>query len=359
MKKIFITLYDAGIANAIAAALPKLGECYQITVIAQKNLAAAKLKELLNNEELSLFTLFEVDSFIRKQAEEFIRNEKPDAIVTGISDIYKVPDKVDFTIPEAAAGANIPVIGIFEPIYLAEELITKRLNHDRHLPSKLIITSNLMKEYLIQSGLYQEEDLFIAPMPKYASYEKIKKAQDLDDTKKYLRQLNNIADDEFALIFSSSRHETDHNVILWLAQAVSEFKIRTLLTFHPKDSENFRRKCLEIVPNSTCLNIGNIPQLKALTALCSGHDGAMCSFKSSILFDVMACQGNTFSINPDFPSPSQEAGTVMGIIPCANQITDICNILISVRTRKSSALHELKINLQPVNDFVACLNNLL
>ena len=313
MNKIVFAMYDAGIANAVASALPLLAAKFDVTVIAQQGLAYPCLLKKLEFRERTHFKLIEIESFPMETAREFLLEEKPCAVVTAISNFRKVPNKVDFTLPEAAAAQKIPVIGIFEPAYLSPAMIEPRLNFERSLPQKIIVSSSVMKGMLTRLKLFAAQDIVISPMPKYSDYLVVRKSPDLPELNHVFRRQNQIDDNDFALVFISSAHPFDIKVVNLIAEAAAQMKFKTLLTFHPKDMPEFQQYCLQTIPNSALINYGTLPELKALTALSLGAHGVVCSLKCSLMFDVAACGGNTISINPNHPAISEDAGTILGI----------------------------------------------
>ena len=331
MNKIVFAMYDAGIANAVASALPLLAAKFDVTVIAQQGLAYPCLLKKLEFRERTHFKLIEIESFPMETAREFLLEEKPCAVVTAISNFRKVPNKVDFTLPEAAAAQKIPVIGIFEPAYLSPAMIEPRLNFERSLPQKIIVSSSVMKGMLTRLKLFAAQDIVISPMPKYSDY-LVKKVPDLPELNHVFRRQNQIDDNDFALVFISSAHPFDIKVVNLIAEAAAQMKFKTLLTFHPKDMPEFQQYCLQTIPNSALINYGTLPELKALTALSLGAHGAVCSLKCSLMFDVAACGGNTISINPNHPAISEDAGTILGITRGVDSADTLLTALDDVRT---------------------------
>lgn len=332
MNKIVFAMYDAETANAVASALPLLAAKFDVTVIAQQCLAYPSLLKKLEFRERTHFKLIEVESFPMETAREFLLEEKPCAVVTAISNFRKVSNKVDFTLPEAAAAQKIPVIGIFEPAYLSPTMIEPRLNFERSLPQKIIVSSSVMKGMLTRLKLFAAQDIVISPMPKYSDYLVVRKSPDLPELNHIFRRQNQIDDNDFALVFTSSAHSDDIKVVDLIAEAASRMKFKTLLTFHSKDKPEFQQYCLQTIPNSALINYGTLPELKALTALSLGAHGAVCSLKCSLMFDVAACGGNTISINPNHPAISEDAGTILGITRGVDSADTLLTALDDVRT---------------------------
>ena len=81
MNKIVFAMYDAGIANAVASALPLLAAKFDLTVIAQQGLAYRWLLKKLEFRERTHFKLIEIESFPMETAREFLLEEKPCAVL--------------------------------------------------------------------------------------------------------------------------------------------------------------------------------------------------------------------------------------------------------------------------------------
>lgn len=131
--------------------------------------------------------IYEVNDYTFEQSFDFLQRENPDAVVTAISSLSKTENKVDYNIAKAAQALKIRHLGILEAVYLSEELINQRFNFESHLYDSLIV------------------------------------APDLNEIEMKLRTLNQL-DNQFALIFSSSRNDKDTQVIQLLNELSQKFR---------------------------------------------------------------------------------------------------------------------------------------
>lgn len=150
-------------------------------------MAYKKLSETDQLLDIPSLRIYEVNDYTFEQSFDFLQRENPDAVVTAISSLSKTENKVDYNIAKAAQALKIRHLGILEAVYLSEELINQRFNFESHLYDSLIV------------------------------------APDLNEIEMKLRTLNQL-DNQFALIFSSSRNDKDTQVIQLLNELSQKFR---------------------------------------------------------------------------------------------------------------------------------------
>lgn len=372
-KRVLIGLTDVGVVNAIYEALPLLAEKYELLVAAQSGvkrkqfMAYEKLAELFPPQKMKQIGITDFGEIDSESAENIVKDFNPSTVLCGFSDRVRHHKNVDTKLMDAAIEQarfkHIKTIGILEAVSMSPEVLSSRIDDGDPTPKKIIVSPGFMSGMLLREELFNQNEIVVLPMPKYAHFSEIINAK--SSSKEFLRELNGLDDKTTCVIFSTSHDEIrDVNAIDMLAKAVCEMRnVKVLLTFHPKEKPTTRQEYLNRIKDAEELQIGSNPLLEAVCDLASGNKGIIMSVRSSLLFDAAVCGARAACVAVD-RTYVLEPASQMSI---AKRLDDVEGIKEALKDaaknrrwyRATGDIHHLFRNPNSVEQFVAGLEKLI
>lgn len=334
---------DAGVAHAICEALPYLAKRCEIAVWCDDGMVFSYLyKHFAQTEKL--------DSKGKMALSKKVAQLQPDLVVTSLSKL--VSGGLEDAAINAAHLLNINSVGILDKVFYNEEAL-KQILTERVLPAYFIVASDLMRLKL-QEKIGAEDNVYALPMPKFAHYAHIPSINKGFDAA--IRRLNGLKLGEFPLIFLSSHSDYDKLFLGYLSFVLGKCKnVKVLLSFHPKDDDDFRCEVLSRLPAAEQLDVGYCSTILALKTLTQRGKGAVCSFSSPLMFDVATIGGTTISLLSASTLKNSEPLAEMGLSLLADSRQKLA---AAVKTIQSGAYLQKKTgfaDVEAINQFIQAM----
>ena len=343
MKKILFCMTDIGVVHAIIWALPYLAKYCEIAVWCDDGMVYAHLYEHFAKTE-------KLDSKGKMALSKKMALLRPDLVVTSLS--APVENGLEDAAIKASQKLQIHTVGILDKVLYRDECLKKILTQ-RVLPDFFVVASDMMRLKL-QAVLGAFDNVYTLSMPKFAYYAY---AQTLNGPfNAALRTLNGVNQGDFPLIFLSSHSEYDKQLVAYLSFVAGKCKnVKILLSFHPKDDEDFIQETMQKLPDAKLLDVGYCSTILALKALTQGGRGAVCSFSSPLLFDVATIGGTAISFIIDRKKSTGEPLAATGL----SLLVDSRQQLLTALKNVQSGQYQQKLtgfaNEEAINQFVQAM----
>ena len=128
-----------------------------------------------------------------------------------------------------------------------------------------------------------------------------------------------------------------------------------MLSFHPKDDDDFRCEVLSRLPAAEQLDVGYCSTILALKTLTQRGKGAVCSFSSPLMFDVASIGGTAISLLPNAKAKSGEPLAEMGLSLRADSRQKLA---AAVKTIQSGFYQQKSVeftNTEAINQFIQAM----
>ena len=334
---------DIGVVHAIIGALPYLAKHCEIAVWCDDGMVYACLyKHFAKTEKL--------DSKGKAALSKKIAQLKPDLVVTSLS--MPIENGLEDAAINAARKLQIHTVGILDKILYSDECL-KTILTQRALPDYFVVASDVMRLKL-QAVLGSFDNVYTLSMPKFAYYAY---AQSLNGAfNSALRTLNGVRQGDFPLIFLSSHSEYDKRLIGYLSFIAGKCKdVKILLSFHPRDDDDFIRETLQKLPDARQLDVGYCSTILAIKTLTQNGKGAVCSFSSPLMFDVASIGGTAISLLPDMKTKSGEPLAVTGLSLIADSRQKLMAAIKNIQSGNYQQKLTGFVNEEAINQFVQAM----
>lgn len=334
---------DVGVAHAIIEALPYLTKQCETAVWCDDGMVYACLyKHFAKTEKL--------DSKGKAALSKKIAQLKPDLVVTSLS--MPIENGLEDAVISAARKLQIHTVGILDKILYSDECL-KTILTQRALPDYFVVASDVMRLKL-QAVLGAFDNVYTLSMPKFALYAHIPSIN-----KGYgaaIRRLNKVVSGGFPLIFLSSHSEYDKQLIGYLSFIAGKCKdVKILLSFHPRDDDDFIRETLQKLPDARQLDVGYCSTILAIKTLTQNGKGAVCSFSSPLMFDVASIGGTAISLLPDMKTKSGEPLAVTGLSLIADSRQKLMAAIKNIQSGNYQQKLTGFVNEEAINQFVQAM----
>lgn len=343
MKEILFCMTDIGVVHAIIGALPYLAKHCEIAVWCDDGMVYAHLYEHFAKTE-------KLDSKGKMALSKKIAQLKPDLVVTSLS--MPIENGLEDAAISAARKLQIHTVGILDKVLYSDECLKKILTQ-RVLPENFIVASDMMRLKL-QAVLGSFDNVYTLSMPKFAYYADVQNLNGPFNAS--LRTLNGVNQGEFPLIFLSSHSEYDKRLIGYLSFIAGKCKdVKILLSFHPRDDDDFIRETLQKLPDARQLDVGYCSTILAIKTLTQNGKGAVCSFSSPLMFDVASIGGTAISLLPDMKTKSGEPLAVTGLSLIADSRQKLMAAIKNIQSGNYQQKLTGFVNEEAINQFVQAM----